>query len=201
NPIKWCHDVGAGGLSNAIPELLHDSGVGGIVDLGRVPSDDPSLSPMQLWCNESQERYVLGIGADRLEEFAALCERERCPFAVVGVATAEERLVVGYGVLVPSGNGLGLDVQPREADAAALPIDLPMDVIFGKPPKMHRDTVRVAPNRWPQLDVVALAAGAGAGTALQQAGLRVLAHPTVASKQFLVTIGDRSVGGLTARDQ
>ncbi|HEY4530034.1 MAG TPA: phosphoribosylformylglycinamidine synthase [Luteimonas sp.] len=201
NPIKWCHDVGAGGLSNAIPELLHDSGVGGVVDLGRVPSDDPSLSPMQLWCNESQERYVLGIGADRLEEFAALCTRERCPFAVVGVATAEERLVVGYGVLARSGSGLGLDLQPRDAAAAALPIDLPMDVIFGKPPKMHRDTTHAAPARWPQLDVVALAAGAGAGAALHQAGLRVLAHPTVASKQFLVTIGDRSVGGLTARDQ
>ena len=201
NPVKWCHDVGAGGLSNAIPELLHDSGVGGVVDLDRVPSDDPSLSPMQLWCNESQERYVLGVAADRLGELAALCRRERCPFAVVGVATAEEHLVVGHGVLAPSDDALGLDVQPRAASAPALPIDLPMDVIFGKPPKMHRDTARVAPNRWPQLNVVALAAGGTAGAALHEAGLRVLAHPTVASKQFLVTIGDRSVGGLTARDQ
>src|SRR5690606_215873 len=201
NPVKWCHDVGAGGLSNAIPELLHDSGVGGVIDLGRVPSDDPSLSPMQLWCNESQERYVLGIAADRLEDFAALCRRERCPFAVVGVATAEERLVVGYGVLAPSVDALGLARQPRDPAAGALPIDLPMDVIFGKAPKMHRDTVRATPHRWPQLDVVALAAGGGAGAALHEAGLRVLSHPTVASKQFLVTIGDRSVGGLTARDQ
>ena len=201
NPIKWCHDVGAGGLSNAIPELLHDSGVGGVIDLGRVPSDDPSLSPMQLWCNESQERYVLGVAPDRLEEFAALCRRERCPFAVVGVATAEERLAVGYGVLAPSDDALGLAQQPHAAAASALPIDLPMDVIFGKPPKMHRDTARVTPNRWPQLNVVALAAGGSAGEALHEAGLRVLAHPTVASKQFLVTIGDRSVGGLTARDQ
>ncbi|MEL1266153.1 phosphoribosylformylglycinamidine synthase, partial [Pseudoxanthomonas putridarboris] len=102
NPILWFHDVGAGGLSNAIPELLHDSGVGGVIDLDKVPSDDPSLSPMQLWCNESQERYVLGVPQDRRAEFAAICERERCPFAAVGVATKEERLVVGYGATVDS---------------------------------------------------------------------------------------------------
>ncbi|MEN1929143.1 phosphoribosylformylglycinamidine synthase [Luteimonas sp. MJ250] len=219
NPIKWCHDVGAGGLSNAIPELLHDSGVGGVVDLGRVPSDDPSLSPMQLWCNESQERYVLGIAPERVEEFAALCRRERCPFAVVGYATAEERLVVGYDVLpTPSatehletvtaaaaiegpGQGAG-DVATRPLlSSGVLPIDLPMDLIFGKPPKMHRDTARTTPHRWPQLNAVALAAAGRPGEALHEAGLRVLAHPTVAAKQFLVTIGDRSVGGLTARDQ
>src|SRR5690606_13451282 len=210
NPIKWCHDVGAGGLSNAIPELLHDSGVGGVIDLDRVPSDDPSLSPMQLWCNESQERYVLGVAADRVEEFAALCERERCPFAVVGVATEEERLVVGYGVLPPSAPSEPLPPQgggsTRAAGdggnpAAIPPIDLPMDLIFGKPPKMHRDTARTTAHRWPQLNAVALAAGGRPGEALHEAGLRVLSHPTVASKQFLVTIGDRSVGGLTARDQ
>ena len=180
NPIRSIHDVGAGGLSNAIPELLHDSGVGGVIDLAKVPSDDPSLSPMQLWCNESQERYVLGISADRVAEFTALCARERCPFAVVGFATAEERLVVGYGATpghVPS-------------DAA---IDLPMDVLFGKAPKMHRDTHHPASTRWPELDT--------AHVNLHEAGLRVLSHPTVASKSFLVTIGDRSVGGLTARDQ
>ncbi len=97
NPIRWFHDVGAGGLSNAIPELLHDSRVGGVIDLDKVPSDDPSLSPMQLWCNESQERYVLGVPQARLAEFAEICARERCPFAAVGVATAEERLVVAYG--------------------------------------------------------------------------------------------------------
>jgi phosphoribosylformylglycinamidine synthase len=180
NPILWFHDVGAGGLSNAIPELLHDSGVGGVIDLGKVPSDDPSLSPMQLWCNESQERYVLGVPQDRLAEFAALCERERCPFAAVGVATAEERLVVGYGATV--------DAPPQ-----SLAIDLPMDVLFGKPPKMHRDARRPADQAWPTLD--------GQGVDLHEAGLRVLAHPTVAAKQFLITIGDRSVGGLTARDQ
>ncbi|WP_299340511.1 phosphoribosylformylglycinamidine synthase [uncultured Pseudoxanthomonas sp.] len=180
NPILWFHDVGAGGLSNAIPELLHDSGVGGVIDLGKVPSDDPSLSPMQLWCNESQERYVLGVPQARLAEFAALCERERCPFAAVGVATKEERLVVAYGA------------TPGSIPADA-PIDLPMDVLFGKPPKMHRDTAHPAPPKWPALQTGALD--------LHEAGLRVLAHPTVAAKQFLITIGDRSVGGLTARDQ
>lgn len=180
NPILWFHDVGAGGLSNAIPELLHDSGVGGVIDLGKVPTDDPSLSPMQLWCNESQERYVLGVPQARLAEFAALCERERCPFAAVGVATAEERLVVAYGA------------TPGSIPADA-PIDLPMDVLFGKPPKMHRDTHHPAPAPWPALDTAKLD--------LHEAGLRVLAHPTVAAKQFLITIGDRSVGGLTAREQ
>ncbi|MBO9715704.1 MAG: phosphoribosylformylglycinamidine synthase, partial [Pseudoxanthomonas sp.] len=171
---------GAGGLSNAIPELLHDSGVGGVIDLAKVPTDDPSLSPLELWCNESQERYVLGVPADRLEEFAAICARERCPFAAVGVATTEERLVVAYGA------------APGNIPADA-PIDLPMDVLFGKPPKMHRDTAYPAAPRWPALVT--------AGLDLRQAGLRVLAHPTVASKSFLVTIGDRSVGGLTAREQ
>ena len=180
NPIRSIHDVGAGGLSNAIPELLHDSAVGGVIDLSQVPNDDASLTPMQLWCNESQERYVMGISADRIDEFTALCTRERCPFAVVGYATAEERLVVGYGATpghIPH-------------DAA---IDLPMDVLFGKAPKMHRDTRHPAATRWPELDT--------AKVNLHEAGLRVLTHPTVASKSFLITIGDRSVGGLTARDQ
>jgi phosphoribosylformylglycinamidine synthase len=180
NPIRWFHDVGAGGLSNAIPELLHDSGRGGVIDLDKVPSDDPSLSPMQLWCNESQERYVLGVAQERLAEFAEICARERCPFAAVGVATAEERLVVGYGAAV--------DSLPQEPS-----IDLPMDVLFGKAPKMHRDTRHAPAPRWPALDT--------AGLDLHDAALRVLAHPSVAAKQFLVTIGDRSVGGLTARDQ
>ncbi len=181
NPILCIHDVGAGGLSNAIPELLHDSGVGGVIDLDKVPSDDPSLSPMQLWCNESQERYVLGVAQARLAEFAALCERERCPFAVVGTATGEERLVAGHGAMVAAQTG------------RAHPIDLPMDVLFGKPPKMHRDARRPAPAPWPGLET--------SGLDLNEAALRVLAHPSVAAKQFLVTIGDRSVGGLTARDQ
>ncbi|MCW5582064.1 MAG: phosphoribosylformylglycinamidine synthase, partial [Luteimonas sp.] len=213
----------------------HDSGVGGVIDLDRVPSDDPSLSPMQLWCNESQERYVLGVPQDRLAGFAALCERERCPFAVVGVATAEERLVVGYGARMDSlpplaGEGArraeggkpvdagphpnpsgpapcagrsndprgsaeqaGHPRPPRAGEEAGPAIDLPMDVLFGKPPKMHRDTARPAPVRWRSLNTNVVD--------LHEAGLRVLAHPTVAAKQFLVTIGDRSVGGLGARDQ
>ncbi|MFT4247776.1 MAG: phosphoribosylformylglycinamidine synthase [Pseudomonas sp.] len=180
NPIHFFHDVGAGGLSNAIPELLHDSGVGGVIDLGRVPTDDPSLSPLELWCNESQERYVLGVPAARLDEFAAICARERCPFAAVGVATAEQHLVVAYGA------------TPGNVPADA-PIDLPMDVLFGKPPKMHRDAAHPPAPSWPALKTDALD--------LRAAGLRVLAHPTVAAKSFLVTIGDRSVGGLTAREQ
>ena len=224
NPILCIHDVGAGGLSNAIPELLHDSGVGGVIDLAKVPTDDPSLSPMQLWCNESQERYVLGVSQSRLAEFAALCERERCPFAVVGTATAEEQLVAGYGASAgtrDSGLGTGdgasgslqrsvATVDSGDANRSAAqapppesrvpspesrqhPIDLPMDVLFGKAPKMHRDTQRVPATRFPLL--------ATASLSLHEAGLRVLAHPTVAAKSFLVTIGDRSVGGLTARDQ
>ena len=174
NPIRAFHDVGAGGLSNAIPELLHDAGLGGRIELAKIPSDDPSLSPMQLWCNESQERYVLGIAPESLAAFDALCRRERCPYAAVGVATDDQTLVL-------------------EAADGSRPIDLPMAVLFGKAPKMHRDTQRVAPVRWPKLDTSELN--------LREAGLRVLSHPTVASKSFLVTIGDRSVGGLTARDQ
>ena len=189
-PIRFMHDVGAGGLSNAIPELLHDSDVGGVIDLARVPSVDPSLSPMQLWCNESQERYVLGVAVDDLPAFRALCERERCPFAVVGVATAEQVLRVGYGTL--------RDPDPVSTPAPVdvfgeLAIDMPMDLLFGKAPKMHRDASTPGTARWPRLDT--------AGVDLREAGLRVLAHPTVAAKNFLVTIGDRTVGGLCARDQ
>src|SRR5688572_14877817 len=118
NPIATAHDVGAGGLSNAIPELLHDSGLGGVIDLAKVPSDDPSLSPMQLWCNESQERYVLGLPADRVDEFAQICARERCPFAVVGYATAEERLVVGYGATIESVYGSEHSLLPLTGEGA-----------------------------------------------------------------------------------
>ena len=123
NPVLTAHDVGAGGLSNAIPELLHDSCVGGVIDLAKIPSDDPSLSPMQLWCNESQERYVLGVSKERLAQFEAICARERCPYAVVGHATTEARLVVA-----------------KVGDEPA--IDIPMDLLFGKAPKMLRDTQR-----------------------------------------------------------
>jgi phosphoribosylformylglycinamidine synthase len=174
NPILTAHDVGAGGLSNAIPELLHDSNVGGIIEMAKIPSDDPSLSPMQLWSNEAQERYVLGVASDRFADFEAICLRERAVFAAVGVATLDERLVL-------------------RAPDGSLPIDLPMDVLFGKSPKMHRDTQRTPAPRWPRLDTGRLE--------LREAGLRVLSHPTVAAKNFLVTIGDRSVGGLCSRDQ
>ena len=179
NPLRSIHDVGAGGLSNAIPELLHDAGVGGEIDMGAIPSDDPSLSPMQLWCNESQERYVLGVAAERLADFEALCRRERCPFAVVGTATEAEHLLLR-------------DVR-RVAAGLGHPIDIPMDLLFGKAPRTLRDTRTPHAAPWTRLDPREID--------LQDAGLRVLAHPTVAAKQFLVTIGDRSVGGLCARDQ
>ena len=173
-PIVSIHDVGAGGLSNAIPELLNDAGVGGVIDLAAIPCDDPSLSPMQVWSNEAQERYVLAIGADDLAGFTALCVRERCPYAVVGHATVERRLLL------------------RDARRQLTAIDLPMDVLFGKPPKMHRDTSRIAP----RVDLLPDLAGIGMDEAL----LRVLRLPGVGSKSFLITIGDRTVGGLNHRD-
>jgi phosphoribosylformylglycinamidine synthase len=183
NPIVSIHDVGAGGLSNAIPEILHDAGMGGRIDMAKIPCDDPQLSPMQLWCNESQERYVLTVRPQRLAEFAALCERERCPFAAVGVATTEQHLVVGYGVSADA------NVPPPQVPA----IDLPMDVLFGKAPKMHRDAKR----KVPRVDLIPDCGGVN----LQDAVERVLRFPVVASKSFLITIGDRSVGGLCSRDQ
>ena len=173
NPIVSIHDVGAGGLSNAIPELLNDSEVGGRIDLRKIPNDEPGLSPMQIWCNEAQERYVLGVRPERLAEFEAICRRERCIHAVVGHATAARHLTVADPLL------------------GAAPVDLPLDVLFGKAPKMHRDTRHVAPKLKP-LDL--------SGVTLEEAIPRVLAHPSVAGKSFLVTIGDRSVGGLCARD-
>ncbi len=172
NPIRTIHDVGAGGLSNAIPEILNDSDLGGQIDLDAIPSADPALSPMELWCNESQERYVLGIAAEDRARFAALCERERCPFAIVGVATAERHL--------------------RVAGQAGVAVDLPMATLLGKLPRMHREAgAKISPvheRAEPSIDL---------GDALT----RVLQLPAVASKKFLITIGDRSVGGLTARDQ
>ena len=177
NPIVSVHDVGAGGLSNAIPEILHDAGVGGRIELRKIPCDDPQLSPMQIWCNEAQERYVLGLHSADLPMFAVICERERCPYAAVGEATAEQRLIL---------------TDSTAAGAAATPIDLPMDVLFGKTPKMERDAKR-KPARLdivPDLD----------GIVIEDAIKRVLRMPAVGSKSFLVTIGDRSVGGLCARD-
>ncbi|HET9031944.1 MAG TPA: phosphoribosylformylglycinamidine synthase [Dokdonella sp.] len=179
NPLVSIHDVGAGGLSNALPELLNDSEVGGALELAKIPCDDPHMSPMQIWCNESQERYVLGVRPDDLETFAAICERERCPFAVVGHATAERRLVLA-------------DARFPVSDSRHHPIDLPLDVLFGKPPRMHRKTMRIKES----LSVIADTENLEIGEAID----RVLRFPAVGSKSFLITIGDRSVGGLCSRD-
>jgi phosphoribosylformylglycinamidine synthase len=173
NPVLSIHDVGAGGLSNALPELIHGGGVGGTIALRALPSEEPGMTPREIWCNEAQERYVLAIAPDDLARFRAICERERCPFAVVGGATAEPRLVV---VDRAFGNE---------------PVDVPLDVILGKPPKMSRDVTRVA-CALPPLDL--------AGVTVRDAAYRVLQFPAVADKTFLVTIGDRTVGGLCSRD-
>jgi phosphoribosylformylglycinamidine synthase len=174
SPIEWIHDVGAGGLSNALPELVHDASRGGRFDLRAIPNAEPGMSPMEIWCNEAQERYVLAIRPERLAAFEALCSRERCPFAVLGEATEEEKLHV---------------VDAHFGDA---PIDLPMGVLFGKPPKMTRRFERhTAQGNAPKLQ----------GITLSEAAERVLTLPTVGDKTFLVTIGDRTVSGLIARDQ
>ncbi|MGD8309799.1 MAG: phosphoribosylformylglycinamidine synthase, partial [Chromatiales bacterium] len=174
SPILFIHDVGAGGLSNALPELVHDSARGGRFELRAIPTADPGMSPLEIWCNEAQERYVIAVKTDRLEAFKAICERERCPWAVVGEATGEEDLVLGDGHFDNS------------------PIDIPTALLFGKPPRMLREVQR-RPFRRPELSF--------AGLSLREAALRVLRLPTVADKTFLVTIGDRTVTGLVARDQ
>ncbi|GAB5414851.1 MAG: phosphoribosylformylglycinamidine synthase [Congregibacter sp.] len=173
NPIAFIHDVGAGGLSNALPELVKDGGCGGRFSLRRVPSDDPGMSPMEIWCNESQERYVLAISKNQLPRFLEICERERCPVAVVGEASAER------------------DIRVDDELFEDAPVDMPMSVLFGKPPRMHRVDQRVAPPQSVPLP----------GVAIDEALHRVLQLPTVGSKSFLITIGDRSVTGLVARDQ
>ncbi|HZY18508.1 MAG TPA: phosphoribosylformylglycinamidine synthase [Ramlibacter sp.] len=191
NPILAIHDVGAGGLSNAFPELTNDAGRGARFDLRRIPLEESGLAPKEIWCNESQERYVLAIAPQSLAQFRAFCERERCPFSVVGVATGERQLVVG-DVDLP----LAADPQAAEGSAAAragrAAVDMPMEVLLGKTPKMHRD-VQTVRREVPPLDLT--------GVELQQAVIQVLSHPTVASKRFLITIGDRTVGGLSHRDQ
>ena len=184
SPIITIHDVGAGGLSNAIPEILHDSEVGGRIELRKIPSDDGALSPMQIWCNEAQERYVLGVSADQLDAFTAICARERCPFAAVGTVTAEPRLLVTDEAPAADSAFVGQRQSPV--------IDLPMDVLFGKAPRMQRNTRRKPPrvDIVPDLD----------GIVLEEAIRRVLRLPAVGSKSFLITIGDRTVGGLCSRD-
>ncbi len=173
NPILSIHDVGAGGLSNAVPELVNDAGRGGRFELRAVPNDEPGMSPMQIWCNEAQERYVLAVDAARMALFEALCERERCPFEVLGEATEARQLVLGDGYFDNT------------------PIDLPLSLLLGKPPKMLRD-VHHRTFAKPELTLP---------DEFTEMGYRVLRLPTVASKQFLITIADRSVTGQVVRDQ
>lgn len=174
NPILSIHDVGAGGLSNAFPEITNDAGRGAIFDLRQVPLEESGLAPREIWSNESQERYVLAISPDSLPLFRAFCERERCPFAVVGTATEERQLKV---------------LDPEHGNA---PVDMPMEVLLGKPPRMQRDVKRESQSL-PALDLT--------GVVLEEAAERVLRLPTVADKSFLITIGDRTVGAHTVRDQ
>ncbi|WAW10457.1 phosphoribosylformylglycinamidine synthase [Oxalobacter vibrioformis] len=174
NPILSIHDVGAGGLSNAFPEITNDANRGAIFDLRCVPLEESGMSPKEIWSNESQERYVLGIAPESLELFEQLCERERCRFAVVGTATEERQLKL---------------VDPRYGND---PVDMPMDVLLGKPPKMHRDVTHVI-HDYPPVSA--------AGLNLGETAEKILQLPTVGDKSFLITIGDRTVGGLTSRDQ
>ncbi|HIV72970.1 MAG TPA: phosphoribosylformylglycinamidine synthase [Candidatus Aquabacterium excrementipullorum] len=176
NPILAIHDVGAGGISNAFPELVDGAGKGARFDLSKVPLEESGMAPKEIWCNESQERYVLAIAPESLPIFQAMCERERCPFGVIGVATDAAELILA-------------DESKPGSDK---PVDMPMDVLLGKPPKMHRVVERV---QWDggQIDLT--------GVLLDKVAFDVLRHPTVASKRFLITIGDRTVGGLNHRDQ
>ncbi|HEY4158896.1 MAG TPA: phosphoribosylformylglycinamidine synthase [Polyangiaceae bacterium] len=174
NPIVSIHDVGAGGLSNALPELVNDSGRGALFDLRKIPNDEPGMSPLEIWCNEAQERYVLAIEAADLERFEALCRRERCPHAVLGRATDDGTLIV------------------EDSRLGKRAIDFPLAVLLGKPPKMTRSATRTnTPEKPADLS----------GIELAEAIARVLRLPTVADKTFLIAIGDRSVTGLVARDQ
>ena len=174
NPIAFIHDVGAGGISNALPELVDDGERGGIFNLRDVPNDEPGMSPLEIWCNESQERYVMAVADKDMATFDAICKRERAPYAVVGKAT-EER-----------------DLKLEDSHFDNTPIDMPMDILLGKTPKMHRDAKTLKANN-PAID--------RSGIELNEAVDRILRLPTVAEKTFLITIGDRSVTGLVARDQ
>lgn len=174
NPILFIHDVGAGGISNAFPELVSDGGRGGNFELRNVPNDERSMAPHEIWCNESQERYVMAVAPERLADFEALCNRERAPFAVVGYATEEEHLTL------------------TDSHHDNTPIDLPLDVLLGKAPKMHRD-VQSRTETGKALEL--------ANIELADAADRILRLPTVAEKTFLITIGDRTVTGMVNRDQ
>jgi phosphoribosylformylglycinamidine synthase len=173
NPVLLIHDVGAGGLSNAVPESVAQGGCGGRIDLRRIPTDEPSMSPLELWCNEAQERYVLIVAAAQLAEFGALCERERCPFAVIGEVTDDGRLRVD---------------DPQFGNS---PVDVPLETILGKPPRMTRDVRRLAHAR-DDFDAGSID--------VRDAVFRLLRLPTIADKTFLIAIGDRSVGGMVSRD-
>ena len=174
NPIAFIHDVGAGGLSNAMPELVGDGGRGGKFELRKVPNDEPGMSPLEIWCNESQERYVMAIAPERMDVFEQICKRERAPFAVIGEATEAEHLTM------------------TDAHFGNNPIDLPLNVLLGKPPKMHRDV------KSQRADGEALVRDE---IKLNEAAKRLLRLPSIAEKTFLITIGDRTVTGLVARDQ
>jgi phosphoribosylformylglycinamidine synthase len=174
NPILSIHDVGAGGMSNALPELVHGGGRGARFELRKIPLDETGMSPKQIWCNESQERYVLAIAPERLDEFRAFCERERCPFEVVGVAVEDDQLVV------------------HDTEFNNDPVNMPLSVLLGKPPRMTRNVVR---------ETARLSSFDSSGLDLRESVIRVLRLPTVANKTFLISIGDRTVGGMTARDQ
>nr|BAJ94909.1 predicted protein [Hordeum vulgare subsp. vulgare] len=187
NPIQSIHDVGAGGLSNALPELVHDSDLGAVFEIRDVLVDDPSMSPMEIWCNESQERYVLAVSPEDLSVFEEIAKRERCPFSVVGTATEEERLVVTDKLL-------GENV-----------IDIAMSVLFGKPPRMHRHATTARPKREDfdssLFQYLPVYKGAPTTSLVAETVNRVLRLPSVGSKSFLITIGDRTITGLVARDQ
>lgn len=174
NPIISIHDVGAGGLSNAMPELVNDADRGARFELRSIPNDEPGMSPREIWCNESQERYVLAIAPEDMDVFQALCERERCPYSVIGEATEERQLILGDGHF------------------DNIPIDMPMEVLLGKPPKMLREAHH-KPFHKEEFDTRAID--------IRDAAFRILRLPTVADKSFLITIGDRSITGLVARDQ
>ena len=174
NPILLIHDVGAGGLSNAVPEAVDHSKLGAEIDIRSVPNAEPGMSPLGIWCNEAQERYVLIISDTRIGEFSALCERERCPFAVIGTLTDDGRLIV------------------RDSAFRNNVVDMPMQMLLGKPPKMTREATRIVRTKT-ELDLDDID--------LHDAIMRVLRFPAVADKSFLIHIGDRTVGGLSVRDQ
>ena len=174
NPILLIHDVGAGGLSNAVPEAIAHSHRGGRIDFRSIPTAEPGMSPLEVWCNEAQERYVLAVAVDEVPTLEAICERERCPYAVIGEISGDGQLTL----------------EDRHFDNR--PVDMPVDVVLGKAPKMLRDVKSVRPEG---------SAFDPAAIPLREAVSRLLALPTIADKTFLITIGDRTVGGLIARDQ